>query len=740
VTKHNFLLGKGERLTKPVIIRSGGAVKVPTYTIAEAKERLKPMLKLTAAALDDLPADACPNDRAVAAVTLNPEYIAKTSFPGELLRSLGLEPIGSRPRRITPEKRSKGREPEPALTTELFVAGPRRAFRAWARNIANMSDVATETAQLVAIEQISAPTAASKIKGKLPSKGSTVLEVVLHSDELAGEAQIVSDFAQFLRQRDIIANLDKRFYAGGLCFLELEAPANRVAEIAQYSVLRAVRKMPALRILRPLIRSKAMTPQTITLPEKPAMDISIKAAVFDGGLPNQHALLSWTTQIDSANVVAPHQDYLDHGLAVTSAFLFGHLDPSKPVPVPFANVDHYRVLDEAPGQDAHELYEVLDRIQGILTQNTYHFINLSLGPILSVEDDDVHAWTAVLDDLLSTGDTLATVAVGNTGESDELIRLNRIQVPADCVNALAVGACDTPGANWKRASYSSIGPGRSPGLIKPDLVAFGGTVQQPFLTVGPEVLPHYQPISGTSFSAPAVLRLGAGLRAHFGDALGMLAIRALLIHGAEPASLPMLEVGRGRAPQDLTPLVLCDDDMARIVYQGVISPAKYIRASVPMPVGAVEGKVQISATLTYITATDPHHPGNYTRAGLEPVFRPHSGKFKDEKQSHANTAAFFGRSEKGLTEEELRRDAMKWENTLHGTRGFLGSSLHDPVFDIHYNSRLEGQDHRPGHSLKYAMVITVKAPRVKDLYDRIVRRYATQLEALQPVIEMPIRL
>lgn len=738
--KRNFLLGKGERLTRPVVVKPGGGKKIPAYTIGQAKRRLAPMVARAAEAIGDLPADACPNDRAVATVTLNPEYIAKTSFPGDLLYSLGLEPIGSRPRRMTPELRSRGREPEPALTTELFVAGKRAAFRSWRDRIATMNEAAKETEQLVTIEEVSAPSPRSKVKGDLPRSGNVVFEVVLHTDELAGETQIVSDFSKFLLRRGVDTKLERRFYAGGLCFLEVEAPVERVEEIAQYSILRAIRKMPQLRMLRPPIRTGQMAPQAITLPTESAVDVQIKAAIFDGGLPEEHALLAWTNQIDADGVTQAHWDYIDHGLAVTSAFLFGHLDPARPVPTPFANVDHYRVLDDAPGQDPRELYEVLDRIQNILTQNRYQFVNVSLGPVLSVEDEEVHAWTAVLDELLATGDTLATIAVGNTGESDALLGLNRIQVPADCVNALAIGACDTPGSNWNRASYSSIGPGRSPGIIKPDMVAFGGSVQRPFLTVGSEEPPIYQPISGTSFAAPAVLRLGTGLRAHFGNALGMLAIRTLLVHCTEPTELPMLEVGRGRAPADLAALVLCADDVARIVYQGTISPAKYIRASVPMPADGIDGMVQITATLSYVTATDPHHPGNYTRAGLEPIFRPHSGKRKDDKQVHANTVQFFGRSERGMTEEELRRDAMKWENTQHASRRFRGSSLQDPVFDIHYNSRLDGHDHNPGQALRYALVITLHAPKVKDLYDRIVRRYATQLEALQPVIEIPIEL
>ncbi len=202
----------------------------------------------------------------------------------------------------------------------------------------------------------------------------------------------------------------------------------------------------------------------------------------------------------------------------------------------------------------------------------------------------------------------------------------------------------------------------------------------------------------------------------------------------------MIEVGRGRIAQDLEALVLCGGDTARLVYQGTISAAKYIRAAVPLPIAPLAGKVKLTATLCYTTGVDPHHPGNYTRAGLEPTFRPHAQHRKNAEQMHPNSTPFFGRAEKGLTEEQLRRDAMKWENTMHATRTFYGSSLNDPVFDIHYNSRLEGQNHSPANALRYALIISLTAPKVPDLYDQIVRRYSTLIEPLRPVVDIPIRI
>ena len=183
---------------------------------------------------------------------------------------------------------------------------------------------------------------------------------------------------------------------------------------------------------------------------------------------------------------------------------------------------------------------------------------------------------------------------------------------------------------------------------------------------------------------------------------------------------------------------MCGDDTIRVVYQGKVAPARYIRAPIPVPSGAIPGMVTITATLCYATEVDPHHPGNYTRAGLEAAFRPHDQKRKKATQIHADTRSFFGTAQKGLMEVELRRDAWKWENCLHGVVAFQGRSLRNPVLDIHYNARLEGRDFAPDDELAYALVVSVQAKKVTDLYDRVVRRYATLIEPLSPVVEIPI--
>lgn len=747
MAKKNFLLGKGERLTEQVRVPSGPVNKIPPYTFSEAKMRLKPMLDGVVKGIESLPSNACPNDLAVATITLNPEYIAKTYYPADLLRAVGLHTVGSRARKIIPEKKSKNREPNETITTELFVIGKRIAFKNWADNIQEWSEISPGANDLIEIEEISFTEPDKKVKNIDNNDEKIVYEVVLHLDEQSSEIRYLDLFKNYLNELGIKASFKRRFYSGRLCFLEFEAPKKSAKDIATYSLVRVVREMPKLRLLRPTIRSSNnINGVSVDLPNLEAIGKQIKTAIFDGGIPDNHPICKWATPYDTSGVGPAVEKLLEHGVSVTSAFLFGHLDPKATIPQPYSLVDHYRVLDVEPGQNPYELYEVLDRIVDVISTKKYDFINLSLGPCVPIDDDEIHSWTAVLDDYFSDGNTLATIAVGNDGEGDPLINANRVQVPADCVNALSVGACDVPDSNWQRASYSSVGPGRSPGLIKPDLVDFGGSIHRPFLTLDLNDGNKLFPTGGTSFSAPSVLRLAAGIKAHFGSSLSALAIRTLLVHSAEDANIPKFEIGWGRVARNLEDIVTCDDRMMRVVFQGKITASKFMRAPIPLPNGVLNGMIKIKATLCYATSVDPHHPGNYTRSGLEVTFRPNKNikrKVEDWENEplHAKSKSFFGKVKKAFqTEEELRRDALKWENCLHAEHRFKGTSLHEPVFDIHYNARSEGHNDTSNQELQYALIITVEAPKIFDFYDQVVRRYATQLEQLQPIIDIPLKV
>jgi len=384
------------------------------------------------------------------------------------------------------------------------------------------------------------------------------------------------------------------------------------------------------------------------------------------------------------------------------------------------------------------LYRTLGHVETVLLSRQYQFINLSLGPDLPIEDQDVHAWTAVIDSILSDGETLMTVAVGNNGERDAVLSLNRIQVPSDSVNALSVGAADRSGDEWKRASYSATGPGRSPGRRKPDVVAFGGAPKEYFHVAAPGKRPNLSATLGTSFAAPLALRSAVGIRAILGDAVHPLTIKALLVHGCENKDEhDVHHVGWGRVPADINQLITCREGEARIIYQGELRPGKFLRAPIPLPNFQLEGKVRLRATFCYASPVDPQDAGAYTKAGLGITFRPNSGKRK-AGAANASSASFFPAAE-FRTEAELRADLGKWETVLHAENSYFGSSLLEPVFDVHYNAREAGGQASSGApAIRYALVVTVNAPKHAQLHQDILAAHAV-LQALEPQVSLPVR-
>jgi hypothetical protein len=249
---------------------------------------------------------------------------------------------------------------------------------------------------------------------------------------------------------------------------------------------------------------------------------------------------------------------------------------------------------------------------------------------------------------------------------------------------------------------------------------------------------------GTSFATPAALRLGVGVRTFLGDVITPLAAKALLVHCSEDEPENRSEHGWGRIPETIEDFIICPQNTARILYRGELSAAQYLRAQIPTPVEEMTGMVTIRATFCYATKTDPEDPGNYTRSGLIVTFRPHDQKFSEQgrkkrrKTQYAEPESFFTLKE-FAEEADLRRDAHKWETTLHRERRFQPASLRNPIFDIHYNARSGGGPTNAAPKIRYALVISVTAPKTPEVYDRIVRRYATRIRPLRPVISIPIR-
>jgi len=734
---NRFIIGKGELLTYDISAPPMFPNKVHPYTLEQAQQILIPQIATAAAELAQLPREACPFDLAVVKLQLHPAYISKSYFPRAVLREAGLVSIGSRTIRLRPRYDTRKTAPSECETTELFVAGSRSALDRLPALAGQLDPDSPAGNQFRQIENFFSMTPVDRVK-QFENYDGKVFEVGLHLAPGHSSTALRDVFAAFARQYGFTVNPRYEFPVGGMLFVAVEGPASGLDGLAQFTLLRVVRPMPKVRSARPIARSSAVA-VGCTLPVADPLSSEPKVAILDGGLPDQHVLTPYVNHYERSDPdAADVPDYLEHGLGVTSAVLFGPVEPGGNAARPFAPVDHYRVLDtRSDEEDPYELYRTLGHIEEVLLTRQYQFINLSLGPDLPYEDSDVHAWTAVLDNLLSDGETLMTVAVGNNGERDAELFLDRIQVPADSVNALSIGAANHSGAGWARAGYSAKGPGRSPGRRKPDAVAFGGCGKEYFHVIRSGPRPELAATMGTSFASPFALRTGIGVRAILGADVDPLTIKALLLHAADgSAECGIDEIGWGRIASEVANVITCGDGIARIIYQGRLRPGKYLRAPIPLPTGELEGKVKITATFCFASPVDVENAACYTKAGLGITFRPHAGKLGGRE---AKTRSFFTAT-KFRTEQEQRSDLGKWETVLHATDNFFGTSLQEPCFDIHYNAREGGDTIGAGADwIRYALVVTVEAKKHLDLYDRILADHV-KLKELQAQVSLPIRI
>jgi len=737
------VIGKGELLAYGIDAPKKKPGKSHPYTLNEAKRDVIPQVEATVLKLDALAPEAVPDNVAVAKLTLHPAYVAKSYFPAGLLRKAELVSLGSKTVRVRPRKLATKAAPLESDTVQLFVAGTREAFRnlpVLARGLTDQDPLSLDFREIETFESMDA---SDRIVLASSAPNKSVFEAALHLLPETTPDAVRAPFVEYAAACGFHVALEHEFIAGRLLFVPVVGEASNLNELAEFSLLRVIRPMPPLRGARPLTRSTALA-VGFDLPAGSPLSREPKVAILDGGLPQEHVLDSYVGKyFESDESAESIPEYLEHGLAVSSAFLFGPIAPGGTAERPYSYVDHHRVLDaKSDEEDPFELYRTLGHVEEVLLSRQYQFLNLSLGPDLPVEDTDVHAWTSVIDSILSDSETLMTVAAGNNGERDRELRLDRIQVPSDAVNAVAVGAASHTGALWQRAHYSARGPGRSPGRRKPDILAFGGSPHEYFHVVASGKRKQLAATLGTSFAAPYALRSAVGVRAILGTEVHPLTIKALLIHASEKGGHSEIDVGWGRLSDDINQIVTCHDGMARIVYQGSLRPGKYLRAPVPLPPYMLDGKVQITATFCYASSVDPQDSCAYTRAGLEITFRPHEDKLTISKEGkpskYAKSETFFPSSEY-RSELEQRADLGKWEPVLHASQQFLGKSLKGACFDIHYNAREGGAVAASPELIPYALVLTVHAPRHANLYEDILATH-TKLRALESQVSLPVLL
>ncbi len=709
--KRNLLIANGHELIGQLSWPKGGGKKWLPYTILDAREALHSQLVDLVNFAKEMPPKYAPRGEVTARVVLHPSFLAKTYFPSTILRDSGLSILGSRPVTISP-RRTRSSEESLQETASIFVSGTEANFLDMdERLLKSTSTIRRE--QFSRIESIDAYQALEKLRISEDSQWPGHAHITMHA--LETDADILASFKSVVEELGgKLSNRGFRFVPG-LTFVAIEIAPEKLRELANFNRIRLIRSLPELqqewKLEQPLTRSYG----TVSLPSSTSIS-SVKTAIFDGGTSNSFP--DHVTEIASSLSPSSSPKDLAHGINVTSAFLYGHVaDEATVLPTPFCHVDHHRVLPTLsnPEQALDVLDSIVTALRSAKVSGTpYRFANISIGPIATFFDDDVHEWTSRLDTELADGRTLCTAAVGNNGHLGG--ELARIQPPGDAVNIFAIGAADSNKKKWGKAIYSAVGPGRSPGYVKPDIVAFGGSNAEPVPVFNP-MAGTVVGVAGTSFASPLALRVAVGIDALSSSAFEPITLQALMINDSEfsARSHSRADVGWGRLTLNPEGIIYTSSDVVRVVYQGVTRPGNPQKAIIPIPKNLPAGtKVTLGATFCYRAPVDSAHAINYTRAGLW------VRAYKGPKRS---LSLFGGGMYK--TEAELRRDSMRWDTVLHAKRKIDVDDLDNPYFHINYQVRDEGESVRIEDAvpMPYSLVVTIEAPGVLDLLARVQEEY-----------------
>ena len=781
------LLVNGEQYTVAVDRASGFGEKYIPYAPLEAQDALLPQVAFLQREVEEIDA-SLRGERVIFEMKLLSNFFAGSYFPRELIRRADLDVVGSR---SAPGRWVSAKGEEERLTRTLLVAGTDASIQQLHSLVAG--EPAARNARvwdnLVRVDRMSlasperiirrAPTATSD--GELLTWEAVFHPVPGGSTQSARRAQreILEKWSALVAELAGEVDIEDRRNVDGLTFLPVALTVESAYRAARFNPLRCMRPMAKIRpISVPTVRRghEGYNPTPRAATSTPRGDARI--AIFDGGVDVTCPFIAPFVEQYDRTWEPPDPDDVAHGTAVTTTALYGYLTDDGRVPRPDLGVDHYRVLplpqvprSGSAAQDVdRELYWLLDQIEEAVQDGDYTIVNLSIGPKLAVdEDSEPDRWTSTLDRLAREKHVLFVTAAGNDGDKPEEEGLHRVQVPADMVNGLGVGACTSRTGAVDRCAYSSKGPGRWGARIQPAGVAFGGKLPgAPYVGL----LAHGELgiMEGTSLAAPLVTHGLSGLAVKVGtsDATPDL-LRAFAIHFAERRTRGhrLTEIGYGRFRERYDDLWKGSPDEITVVYRDALRRDGVAGYQLPLPetLWGADSTVSIRWTVCVTAPVAAREPADYTLAGFDVTFRPHSQIFtfsdsvtrkslgvanvetdkravreflraggEKSKMPVTHSATRVGRSEHG------RREAGWWETAVQARIVKMSlADLHSPSVELKYVAREGGALQSDADVLPFTMIVTVRTATPLDLYAEAVREFA-KLEVAGAAIGVQTRV
>jgi hypothetical protein len=433
----------------------------------------------------------------------------------------------------------------------------------------------------------------------------TCLKVILFDyDDLNLNKFVETEFKNWISQ--------KGFQTETVCdfedikILKVEGPhKSDIEEIIKHPAVKELSFFPIYQVVEPnALNTNFITSQSLPV-FNPQQEYP-KIGIIDSGIPENHSVLKdWA--LGHFSYVRAQFSNNSHGTAVASLASLGHiLNPGiyeEEEPIQFFDLqvlpNHNPKVGPTQGLEEDKLIaRLLDSIPEISNIHGIKIWNMSLGLPFPCSYEKFSNFATVLDELQDKNNIIMVIPSGNLqncnrrwppsnlGESD------RLQVPADSVRAISVGAIAFSRKPTslvdigQPTSYSCKGPGPV-FLIKPELVHYSGnnsltnSGKIDFSGQGVRVWEPDGSISediGTSLSAPLVSRTLSLLEYNILPRPSSNLIKALIIHNAtHPNSLAQISenkkyqyAGYGK-PASVKSMLKCYRSQSTLVFEGGLS-------------------------------------------------------------------------------------------------------------------------------------------------------------------------
>ena len=530
------------------------------------------------------------------------------------------------------------------------------------------------------------------------------------------------------------------------------ASEDQVKEMTAHPSVRTVSFFPSFRII--LEKGLISNQEISNFPAPDDKKEYPKIAVIDGGVPKSHLFLSpWVIDRDSY-IPDPYQNN-KHGCFVGGLISMGSQLNGKricPDNEPIQIVDIPMIPE--PNKDTVTediLIEWLKTcVPKITNKHKIRVWNMSAGLDLNAEDERFSSLAIVMDKLQDENNIIMTLPSGNyedplnqrTWPPQDLGDANRLQVPADSVRAMTVGAItckEKPDSIVKinqPASYSRKGPGPTY-ITKPELVHYSGnlTVDNGLIDYSNQGILSFDEKGniveeiGTSYSCALAARTMSIIHNRLMDPTTSNMIKALTVHNSNtPGDLGKTEdvfhyVGFGK-PEKVDEMLSCKESEITLMFEQGIYEGYNLIYPLPWPKSLIneEGKCRGKVRMTLVAGVplDSRYGSEYVRANVSASLQAgssdkngkmnYSSKLHDDPDTSDLSKCY---------EKEIIKHAYKWKPIKRYERHFKGVKAEE--WRVKVSMLLREGLKLGAKQIKFALVLSLIDPEgVAPVYDEMI--------------------